>query len=341
MQSLNDLTLEKLPPALAAAGIDVKQYRIEQIFRWTANGISSYDEMTNIPNELKEKLGLHFNFKKVSIKEKFVSKLDGTKKYLMQMQSGHVVESVLMEYKHGFSACVSTQVGCRMGCTFCASTKDGKAGDLSPAEILGQIAAMQKEEGVRVGNVVLMGMGEPLDNYDNVLDFLKIVNDHRGLNLGFRHISVSTCGLADKIYKLAAENLPIALSISLHATEDEVRSRFMPVNRMFNIKELMQAVRFYAKKTGRRISFEYTIIPGENDKEADSLNLAKLLKGLPSHVNLIKLNPIDKNNNIIDDKPAVIFRDRLMKLGINTTIRRTLGSDISASCGQLRGKVKV
>lgn len=339
MQSLNDLSFEKLPNAIEEAGIEIKSYRIEQIFRWTANGATSYEELTNIPNELKENLSLHFDFKKVSINEKFISEIDGTKKYLMQMQDGQIVESVLMEYKHGFSACVSTQAGCRMGCKFCASTKDGKARDLTPAEILGQIIAMQNAEGVRISNVVLMGMGEPLDNYDNVLDFLRIANNHRGLNLGYRHISVSTCGLADKIYQLAEEKLPIALSISLHATEDETRGKSMPVNKMFSIKELMQSVRHYARKTGRRISFEYAIMTGINDRDIDATNLAKMLKGLPSHVNLIKLNDISGENKKVNDNPAIVFRDKLMKLGINTTIRRTLGSDISASCGQLKGKL--
>ena len=256
----------------------------------------------------------------------------------MKMDDGELVESVLMEYKHGFSACVSTQVGCLMGCKFCASTLNGKKRDLSAAEILGQITEMQKSENIKISNIVLMGMGEPLDNYEAVVDFLHIVNHHLGLNIGIRHISVSTCGLVDKIKRLADEGLGISLSISLHATTDEMRSKLMPINNKWGLEELIGACREYCAKTRRRISFEYILINNLNDTHEDALRLAKMLDGITEHVNLIPVNDIGNNFEPSTKERRLQFRDWLMKMGVNTTIRRTLGADISASCGQLRGE---
>ncbi|MDR1101731.1 MAG: 23S rRNA (adenine(2503)-C(2))-methyltransferase RlmN [Clostridiales bacterium] len=333
MLALNDLTIEKMQIQLADLGL--KPYRVEQIFRWTASGADDWEQMSNVPLTLREKLSLQFLLRSVKIITKRQSRLDSTRKYLMQMHDGALVESVLMEYKHGFSACISTQVGCRMGCAFCASAQGGLERNLTPAEMLGQIVAMQNDADVRISNIVLMGMGEPLDNYANVLDFLHIINNHMGLNIGLRHISVSTCGLADKIRSLADEGVPICLSVSLHASTDEVRQRIMPVAKRFSLNEVLSACRFFSGKTGRRISFEYILIDGLNDSNDDAKRLARLVAGMPSHVNLIPANPCGDGKFSASNR-VLEFRDRLMKLGVNTTIRRTLGSDISASCGQLR-----
>jgi len=351
MIALNDLTFEKMQAEFEKLGL--KKYRAEQVFRWTANGANSFDELTNISKELKEDLAKTFEFRSVRIKERFQSELDSTRKFLIEFDDGELVESVLMEYKHGFSVCISTQVGCAMGCRFCASCQNGKKRNLSPAEMLGQITEIQKSENIKVSNIVLMGMGEPLDNYENVIDFLRIVNHHLGLNIGIRHISLSTCGLVDKIKRLADENLGIALSISLHATTDEKRSLLMPINKKWNIEQLIHACREYCDRTRRRISFEYVLINEFNDTFEDAKRLAVLLEGITEHVNLIPVNdigepprqatPATPPKRGIDFKPStkerrLQFRDWLMKMGINTTIRRTLGSDISASCGQLKGE---
>jgi len=349
MKALNDFTYEKLCNEFEALGL--KKYRAEQVFRWTATGANSFDEMTNVPKDVITAINLPL--KTTRIKKRLQS-TDGTRKFLIEFDDGELVESVLMEYKHGFSVCISTQVGCAMGCKFCASCQNGKKRNLSPAEMLGQITEIQKSEGVRISNIVLMGMGEPLDNYENVIDFLRIVNHHLGLNIGIRHISVSTCGLVDKIRALADENLGISLSISLHAAFDEKRNQIMPVNKKWSLEALIAACREYCAKTRRRISFEYVLINEFNDTHEDAKELARLLDGITEHVNLIPVNSTNNEKVItnnyggfsqakINFEPStkerrLQFRDWLMKMGVNTTIRRTLGSDISASCGQLVGK---
>jgi len=278
------------------------------------------------------------------IEEKQVSALDGTVKYLFRLTDGEYVESVLMRYEHGNTICVSSQVGCRMGCAFCASTIGGKIRDLLPSEIYGQVCAAQKDSGERIGGIVMMGIGEPLDNLDNVLKFLQLVNSPDGLNIGMRHISISTCGLADKIYELKKADLPITLSISLHASTDEARSAVMPVNRKYPLHELLTACKDYFNATSRRISFEYTLLYGKNDSMEDAQKLADLLRKYfpgktPVHINLIRLNPVkERDFTAPDDRRAYAFRAELERLGMNATLRRRLGKDIDAACGQLRRK---
>ncbi len=319
-------------------------FRADQLLKWFCLGASP-DEMTNIPKTLREKLsdkniGLLFY---PQIVRKQQSSLDGTVKYLFEMHDGQLIESVVMKYEHGNTICVSTQAGCRMGCKFCASTLGGKVRDLSAGEILGQIISAQRDFGERISGVVMMGIGEPLDNYDNVMRFLGIVGSKDSLNIGYRHISLSTCGLVDKIDKLADENFPITLSISLHAACDEDRSRIMPINNAWNIDKLLTACRKYFDKTGRRISFEYTLISGENDSVEQAKKLAQLIKryfgSRPVHVNLIPLNHVDERQFSAGSREDVkLFCDTLNALHVNATVRRRLGPDIDASCGQLRHK---
>lgn len=323
--------------------IGEKPFRAKQVFSWLHKG-AGFEEMTNIPKSvravLSEKTVLHFPI----IANKAVSKLDGTVKYLFEMIDGQLIESVVMRYKHGNSICISSQAGCRMGCRFCASTLNGKARDLTPGEILSQVIVAQKDIGERIDNIVIMGIGEPLDNYDNVIKFLKLVNEPGGLNIGYRHISLSTCGLVPGICRLAEEEMPITLSISLHASNDEMRSEIMPVNNKYRIDELLTACRDYFDKTGRRISFEYTLIAGKNDSEAAAKELAALLLGYfkkrPFHVNLIPVNEVEERGFEHGSTQSIKqFQDTLNSLGVNATLRRKLGSDINASCGQLRHKV--
>ena len=322
------------------------KYRAKQLFSQMHKGISPAD-MTNISKATKQKLEESSYFYLPQIRRKLVSALDGTVKYLFELHDGNCVESVVMKYKHGNTICISSQVGCRMGCAFCASTIGGKVRDLAPSEMLGQIIAAQNDTGERISNVVMMGIGEPLDNYDNVIKFLKLVGDEKGLNIGYRHISLSTCGLADRIDMLAKESFPITLSISLHASDDETRSEIMPVNRKWNIDRLLSSCRAYYKATGRRISFEYTLISGKNDSPEAAARLASLLNGalrakrdgdsFPIHVNLIPVNPVTETGFSASDKKAIEkFASTLEKRGIRATVRRRLGSDINASCGQLR-----
>ena len=299
--------------------------------------------MTNLSVSFREKLSQFSVLPYPEIEEKFVSSIDSTVKYLFRLSDGQLIESVLMEYEHGLSICVSSQAGCRMGCRFCASTLGGKVRDLLPSEILGQVIMAQKDSGKRISNIVIMGIGEPLDNYDNVTKFLRLVSSPDGLNIGYRHISLSTCGLVPGIYKLAKEDLPITLSISLHAYDDQKRSEIMPVNKAHNIDRLLTACKDYFDKTGRRISFEYTLIAGENDSSEGAVALARLLKKYlgkrPFHVNLIPVNPVKERGFAASGKNRVrAFCETLIKSGVNATIRRTLGEDINAACGQLRHK---
>ncbi len=316
-----------------------KRFRAAQVYKWVAGGAESFDEMTNIPKALRCKLEELYFIPTVKIVRKLVSSIDETVKYLYELYDGEHIESVVMKYNHGYTVCISTQVGCRMGCSFCASGQNGLFRNLLPSEMLAQVAKAGTDNGVRISNIVLMGMGEPLDNFDNVKKFLQLVSDEEGLGIGYRHISLSTSGVVPGIYKLGELNYPITLSISLHAPFDDIRSEMMKVNRRWNIDELLQACRDYQKITGRRISFEYAMIRGKNDTEACARRLAEILKGIMCHVNLIPVNPVKENDYVKSDGKALKqFADKLNSLGINTTVRRTLGSDIEASCGQLRRK---
>ncbi len=319
--------------------IGEKDFRAKQLYDWMQKG-AQFEEMTNLPANLREKLAAVTDYRLPKIEEKLVSKLDGTVKYLFSLIDGECVESVFMRYEHGNSLCVSSQAGCLMGCRFCASTLNGKTRDLTASEILGQVIMAERDTGERVGGVVMMGIGEPLDNYDNSVRFLRLVSHPDGLNIGLRHISLSTCGIVPKIRKLAEENLPITLSISLHAADDETRSALMPINNKYPIDALLSACRDYFATTGRRVSFEYTLIGGKNDSIAQADALAARLKGgmhAVCHVNLILLNEVSETGlSTVARKNAIAFRDQLERRGINATIRRRLGSDINASCGQLR-----
>ena len=313
------------------------KFRAKQIYDWINKGAWG-EQMRNLPKTLLAKLDESFEYRLPRVKLRLDSKLDGTKKYLFELIDGECIESVFMKYEHGNTLCISSQVGCRMGCKFCASTLNGRTRNLTPSEMLGQIISAQKDTGERISNVVMMGIGEPLDNYDNTIKFLKLVSNENGLNIGLRHISLSTCGLVDKINDLASEELPITLSISLHAYDNEVRSSIMPINNKYSIEMLLSACNDYFNKTGRRISFEYTLIANKNDDLDGAIALARLLKKYikgPCHVNLIPLNEV-KETGLGTSKNANAFKSKLVSLGINATIRRRLGADINASCGQLR-----
>lgn len=322
------------------AGLGEPKFRAKQIYSWLYKGAESFEEMTNISKKTIERLREAAFISRLAIREKYVSRIDGTVKYLFTLEDGNCIETVVMRYKHGITICISSQVGCRMGCGFCASTIGGLYRSLTAGEIINQIIFAQKDLGERISNVVMMGIGEPLDNYDNVIRFLHNVNNPNGLNIGYRHISLSTCGLADRIYRLAEEGLPITLSVSLHAPNNEIRSSIMPVNKKFPIEELIKACRHYISVTTRRISFEYSLISGVNDSTENARELASLLKGMLCHINLIPVNRVEERNYHKGSKEDIYkFQKKLSELGMNATIRRELGSDISASCGQLRKKV--
>lgn len=333
---IRSMTLAELKDAFAAQNLP--KYRAEQVFRWVQQrGVTGFSEMTDLSQSLRAELAEQYELRSAKLLLRRDSKLDSTKKYLFELIDGETVESVLMEYKHGFSLCISTQVGCKMGCTFCATGQSGFSRDLAAGEMLAQIQAAERDQNIRVGHVVLMGMGEPLDNYENVLRFLELVSDANGMNIGMRHISLSTCGLADRIRDLAEKKLQLTLSVSLHAPNDEIRSRTMPVNRRWNVKELLESCRYYAKMTNRRISFEYAMISGVNDSDACAKELAQRLRGILSHVNLIPVNDVTGTGyRRSDSKRLQRFSGILENAGITVTVRRTLGSDIEASCGQLR-----
>lgn len=318
------------------------KFRAEQVFTWLSRG-ASFSEMTNLSKALREKLEVNCLDTLPKVEQKLISKLDGTIKYLFRLYDGACIESVFMRYNHGNTLCISSQVGCRMGCKFCASTIGGRVRNLLPSELLGQVIAAEKDSGERISNIVMMGIGEPLDNYDNVIRFLKLVNAEGGLNIGFRHISLSTCGVVTGILKLAEEEFPLTLSISLHAANDEKRSEIMPVNNKWKISELLSACVAYYKKTGRRISFEYTLISGKNDSTKDAEELGKLLKnafrgtGAPIHVNLIRVNEVAETGFKKGTEESVkLFAGKLSEFGIVATTRRRLGADVNAACGQLR-----
>jgi len=331
------MTQEEMKAYLLSIGEPT--YRSKQIFTWLHKG-ASFDEMTNIPASLRAKLTETTEIRTPKLAQKFVSATDGTVKYLFEMFDGERIESVFMKYDHGNTVCISSQAGCRMGCKFCASTINGKSRDLTPSEMLGQVIAVSCDTNERVSGVVMMGIGEPLDNYDNVIKFLRLISDPDGVCIGLRHISLSTCGLADKIKSLADEALPVTLSLSLHASSDEVRSEIMPINKKFGVSAVLEACKYYFDKTGRRVSFEYTLIAGKNDSPAHAAGLASVLKNhrqSGAHVNLIPLNPIKETDmSAPNTKSAYAFAAQLNSLKINATVRRKLGADIDASCGQLR-----
>lgn len=335
-QDIKSYTLEDLRKVFKEN--DIKAFRANQIFSWVhSKGTCSIDDITVLSAKLKESLKEKFYINDIEIVERFDSKLDETKKYLFRLSDGNIIESVLMKYNHGNTVCISTQVGCRMGCKFCASTKQGLIRNLTSGEIADQIYKIQKDMNIKVNNIVLMGSGEPLDNYDNVIDFLKIIHDELGANIGYRHIALSTCGIVPNIYKFADEKLPVTLSISLHAATDEQRKQIMPIANRYSLDDIIKACRYYVEKTNRRITFEYTLINGVNDEKKNALEIHSLIKGLLCHVNLIPLNSIkevsfEKSNESRIKK----FVDILTQKGVSTTVRREMGADINAACGQLR-----
>ena len=326
-----------LPEELEAYFQELGQpkFRAMQVFRWLHRGVESFDGMSDLPRALREKLEEACILTVPKVERRQVSQIDGTIKYLWRLSDGNCVETVLMRYKHGNTVCVSSQVGCNMGCVFCASTLGGKVRDLTPAEILDQVIFTEKDSGETVSNIVMMGIGEPLDNFDHVLRFLELVNHPSGLNIGMRHISLSTCGLVKKIDKLAQLGLQLTLSVSLHAPDDETRSRLMPVNKAVGVDTLMEACRRYFETTGRRISYEYAMIDGVNDADWQADRLAGLLRGQPGHVNLIPLNEVAESA-LKPSRRVRQFQRRLEGHGVTATVRRKLGGDIDASCGQLR-----
>lgn len=335
MINLKDLTYDELEKFIIEIG--EPKFRCKQIFTWIGRGVNSFDEMTDISKSLRAKLAELSYLSTAVVEKKFVSKLDETRKYLVKLADGNIVECVAMFYKHGITVCISCQVGCAMGCKFCASTIGGKVRNLSAGEILDQVICVQKDVGERISNIVMMGIGEPLDNFENVIKFLQNVNHRDGLNIGYRHISLSTCGLVDKIYKLSEYNFPLTLSISLHAPTDQIRKTIMPIANKWSVDELLTACKDYIKNNSRRISFEYAIIKGVNDSPECAQILADKLKGMLCHVNLIPVNNVEENQFVKPDKSGIIkFKSLLESKGINATVRRELGSDISASCGQLR-----
>ena len=335
--NIKAMTLPELTATLKEMGEPA--FRAKQIYTWLHKGVRSYDEMTNISKGLREKLAKSYPFTPPQVARKQESKLDGTIKYLWQLSDGNCVETVLMRYHYGNTVCISTEVGCRMGCAFCASTLGGLVRRLEPEEMLDQVLFTQIDSGLPVSHIVLMGIGEPLDNFDNVMRFLELVNSENGMNISMRHISLSTCGLVPMIDKLAQRKLQISLAISLHGPTNEIRDRIMPVNRAYPMEELLEACRRYFAATSRRIHFEYAMIDGVNDQPEHAKILLKLFKGLPAHVNLIPLNHVEESPLKPSTKAAVArFQSILEQGGVPATVRRTLGGDIDASCGQLRRK---
>ncbi|MCQ2080632.1 MAG: 23S rRNA (adenine(2503)-C(2))-methyltransferase RlmN [Lachnospiraceae bacterium] len=336
MKDLKSLTLTELTNELELMG--EPKFRAGQIYSWLhVHMVRSIDEMGNIPLKLKEKLKENYEFTSLKVARMQESSIDSTRKYLFELEDGNFVESVFMKYKHGNSVCISSQVGCRMGCKFCASTLDGLERNLKPSEMLDQIYAISKDTGERVSNIVVMGTGEPLDNYDNLLRFLDMISNKDGLNISQRNITVSTCGLLPKIIELSKEKLQITLALSLHATTDEKRKNLMPIANTYAIEDLMEACSEYFNSTGRRISFEYALVKGVNDTDEDARELTSLARPLNCHINLIPVNPIKERDFKRSSRDAIVaFKNKLEKNGINVTIRRELGADIDGACGQLR-----
>jgi 23S rRNA (adenine2503-C2)-methyltransferase len=336
MTDLRSLSYSELTSLMEQ--LNEKKFRTTQVYEWIHKKLAhSYDEMSNIPKSLKEKLARVVSFEPLKEVERYVSKLDGTTKFLLELSDGNIIETVLMKYHHGNSVCISSQVGCRMGCRFCASTLGGLTRHLTVAELLGQIYYIQKTTGERVSNVVVMGTGEPFDNYDNIVKFIHMLTDDKGLNISQRNITVSTCGLVERIYDLAKEQFSITLAISLHAPNDEMRKELMPIANKYTISQIMEACDYYIKETGRRITFEYSLVAGVNDKEEHAKVLIRRLSGKLCHVNLIPLNKVAESGfDTVSRKRAGEFAEILDKQGIPATVRRELGADIDAACGQLR-----
>lgn len=337
-KDIRSLTLSELTDDICELGLP--KFRAEQIYSWLhEKGVHDFSEMTNLSKQLRDELFENYEIINCTIDTKLVSKLDGTVKYLFELGKGEYVECVVMKYKYGHTICISTQLGCKMGCSFCASAIGGFKRHLLPSEMLSEIFTAQSDLGVRISHIVLMGTGEPLDNFDNVIRFLELVADDKGLNISMRHISLSTCGVVPKIYELAEKKYGLTLSVSLHAPNDYIRSRTMPVNKKWNIDELLEACRYYTKITSRRISFEYAMIKDFNDTDECAEELAKRLRGMLCHINLIPVNNVRENNYIKSNENQLKrFSSILERNGLTVTVRRTLGSDINASCGQLRAK---
>lgn len=333
---IKSMTMSQLKAVMEELG--ERPFRARQIYEWLhQKRVWDYEEMTNLSRGFREQLSVKYPLKPIEMVQVQTSKIDGTQKYLFRLNDGNVIESVLMKYKHGNSVCISSQVGCRMGCRFCASTLDGLTRNLLPSEMLEQIYRIQEISGERVSNIVIMGTGEPMDNYDNVIQFLHMVSDDRGICISQRNITVSTCGLVPRIRQLAEEQLQITLALSLHAPNDEKRQKLMPIARKYMLSEVLDACRYYFEKTGRRLTFEYSLVGGVNDSPEDAAQLSALLKGLNCHVNLIPVNPIKERNYRKSNRRVIEnFKIKLEKYGINVTIRREMGSDIDGACGQLR-----
>ena len=335
--NLKNLTLPELAETIKALG--QPPFRAKQVYSWLHKGVRSYEEMTNLPKNLRDRLGEDYPIQAPTVVRRQESRKDGTIKYLWQLSDGNCVETVLMRYHYGNTVCISTEVGCRMGCAFCASTLGGLVRRLEPFEMLDQVLFTQVDSGLPISHIVLMGIGEPLDNFDNVMRFLELVNSAEGMNISMRHISLSTCGLVPKIDELAKRNLQLTLSVSLHAPNDGIRDTIMPVNKLYPSQELIDACRRYYEATSRRISFEYAMIGGVNDSRENAKELIRRMKGLPCHFNLIPLNHVEESPLKPSTREAVAaFQKTLEDGGIPATVRRTLGGDIDASCGQLRRK---
>ena len=333
---IKSITLSEVSELIVSLGD--KKFRAKQIYQWMHQKlVASYDEMTNVPAALRQKLAADYTLTVLEPVRVQISQIDGTRKYLFRLSDGNLIESVLMKYHHGNSVCISSQVGCRMGCRFCASTIDGLVRGLLPSEMLEQIYRIQKDIGERVDNVVVMGSGEPFDNFDNLLRFIELLNNEEGLNISARNLTVSTCGIVPKIYELADMQPQITLAISLHSPNDELRRSIMPVANKYSIDEIMKACRYYVEKTGRRITFEYSLVKDVNDTDECAMQLVHLVKGIKCHVNLIPVNPIKERDYKQTAQAGVNhFRSRLEKCGVNATVRREMGRDIDGACGQLR-----
>ncbi len=337
---IKNLTLDELEKEITSLG--EAKFRAKQIFSWLhQKNVSSFDEMTNISKDFREKLANKFKLTEIEIIDKLVSNVDKTTKYLFKLENNYIIESVLMKYSYGNAVCISTQVGCRMGCKFCASTLDGLERNLLASEMLSQIYKIQEDSKEKIRSIVLMGSGEPFDNFENFLKFIEIINHKDGLNIGQRHITVSTCGIVPKIYELADKKMQINLALSLHAPTDEDRQKIMPIAKKYTVKEIVDACKYFANTTKRRVTYEYALISGVNDREEDAKEIIKLLKGSLCHVNLIPVNDVKERNYIKSSKEQIKnFANILINAGIETTIRRELGSDINAACGQLRKSYK-
>lgn len=336
---IKSLNKEELKKEFELLGLP--KFRANQVYEWMHVKLAgNFEEMTNLSKDLRKTLSDKYSYTTLEVERVQTSKLDGTKKFLFALPDGNLVESVYMRYKHGISICISSQVGCRMGCKFCASTLDGLERNLLPSEMLEQIYEIMRITGERVSNVVVMGTGEPMDNYDNVVKFYKMLTDSEGLNISGRNVTVSTCGIVPNMRRLAEENLSLTLALSLHAVTDEKRRELMPIANSYSIAELMEACKYYFEKTGRRISFEYSMVAGVNDSAEDARKLSRLAGGVKAHVNLIPVNPIKERSFIRSGERAILeFKNKLEKNGINVTIRREMGQDIDGACGQLRSRI--